>query len=675
MRVNATATAIIREANNATLAPLNFKGRNIRLPTVGRTAIVAGNVVTLLVLCFYKFNLSDQWSFQDIAYRTGCISVVQLPLIFLLAGKNNIIGWLTGTSYERLNWLHRWVARCLLLTTTIHMGYWFADWAPYNYIGRKVKTDPITQHGLISWCLLLWIVLSSVAPIRGWKYEFFVIQHLGSMAAFLAFVYKHVNSWPLSVRIYVYLPIALVCVDRLVRALRTLYINLSIFHPKQRRDGQMSALWAAKATFTPLPHDTTRITIANPPISWTPGQHVFLSCHSVVPLQSHPFTIASLPSDGAMEFYVKRERGATRRFYSHAERLHLSLSSNGGRQPEKDRRAVAIDGPYGRMRPLRQFDSAVLFAGSTGATFTVPLLREVVEHWKRQHSPPSSPAAPLGGGGLLNVFPDGAATRRVRFVWVVKSRGQLGWFGAQLSRVIEDVAALRRGGADVDVEMSVYVTCDSAFTDERKSAAGATTVVTSPPRFSGVDDADEKHMAKQATAVREVEDSSYASSLLSSSDDTATTTTTTTKRKSACGPDGTCCCQTTIEDEADAIEPAICTCCNGRTPAPSSSQPAPQAAQSPSSSASSSSSSSSVSYPPPGSLHPAIALLSGRPHPEAIARKVLERALGESAVVVCGPRALAGDVRGAAVRLSDERAVHRGTGAQGVWLHVEGFGF
>jgi hypothetical protein len=56
-----------------------------------------------------------------------------------------------------------------------------------------------------------------------------------------------------------------------------------------------------------------------------------------------------------------------------------------------------------------------------------------------------------------------------------------------------------------------------------------------------------------------------------------------------------------------------------------------------------------------------------------IIRKSLERAEGESAVIVCGPPGLADDVRLSVVALSDERAVHKGTGAQGIYLHVENF--
>ena len=68
-------------------------------------------------------------------------------------------------------------------------------------------------------------------------------------------------------------------------------------------------------------------------------------------------------------------------------------------------------------------------------------------------------------------------------------------------------------------------------------------------------------------------------------------------------------------------------------------------------------------------------IFSGRPHPRSIIRKVLEQALGESGVVVCGPEGLVDDVRASVVALSDERAIHKGTGAQGVYLHTEAFGY
>jgi hypothetical protein len=74
-------------------------------------------------------------------------------------------------------------------------------------------------------------------------------------------------------------------------------------------------------------------------------------------------------------------------------------------------------------------------------------------------------------------------------------------------------------------------------------------------------------------------------------------------------------------------------------------------------------------------VHPSVTVFSGRPSTRNIIRKSLEQACGESAVVVCGPQGLVADVKCDVVALSDERAVHKGTGAQGIYLHTESFGY
>ncbi|KAF2689319.1 hypothetical protein K458DRAFT_383975 [Lentithecium fluviatile CBS 122367] len=640
----ATMFAFMREASNFSVR-IPIKDRILRLPTVGRATLVLANVVLLVVLCLYGFDLSDRWMRETIGYRTGFVTIGQLPLIFLLAGKNNLIGCLTGISYERLNWLHRWCARCMLLTATIHMGYFFADWAPYDYIGTQLKTNTLVWKGVVAWAMLVWIVFSSMTPVRGWCYELFVLQHLVSFAVMVGFIYIHT---PTEVHNYIWVPVALFWFDRVVRILRVLYANISVFHPKQRRDGQMSGFWACKAEFTPLPHDTTRIVIKNPPVSWTAGQHVFLSCHSIVPLQSHPFTIASIPEDGKMEFLVKAETGGTRRFFRHAEKTHGVPTSD-----HSCAKTVAIEGPYGCLRPLRQFDSIVLLAGSTGATFTVPLLQDIVQGWNEMASPSRN----------TSLFKPhiGAVTRHVRFVWIVKSRGQLGWFSEQLSSVYSGFTSLQEKLKDIKLELTVYVTCDESFTEEHKTLMSTLTAPNldlAPKRpqepqhgeveiRSRVSSLDEKEkLRKIKEDIKEVRASSP------SPKDEAL----------VCGPDGSCCCKATVDEaSADGIQP---NCCCGPSGARQSSAR--------SRSRVSSTPSSTQTKP---LLHPSILVYSGRPNPKDIIRRSLEQALGESAVVVCGPQGLVADVKQDVCSLSDERAVHKGTGAQGIYLHTESFGY
>lgn len=121
---NATLFAFTREASNYSIN-IPLKNRILRLPTIGRATLISLNIAVLVVLCLYGFDLTDIFAREDVGFRCGAITIAQLPLIFLLSGKNNIVGYLSGVSYERLNWLHRWCARCMLLTATLHMGYFF----------------------------------------------------------------------------------------------------------------------------------------------------------------------------------------------------------------------------------------------------------------------------------------------------------------------------------------------------------------------------------------------------------------------------------------------------------------------------------------------------------------------------------------------------------------------
>ncbi|PYH91918.1 hypothetical protein BO71DRAFT_331148 [Aspergillus ellipticus CBS 707.79] len=599
----ATLTAVVREASHATLPPLSLRGRTYHFAPLGPVAIILANLVVVLVFCFYKLDTTDQWKWEDVGYRTGFIAIAQLPLIFLLAGRQNLIGILVGMSYEQLNWFHRWTARTLWLTATIHMGFWFRDWGRYNYIIYELKTYTLATRGFAAWIILTFIVITSAAPIRQFGYEFFVLQHLVTFVGFIAAVWLHA---PAEVKVWVWIPIGFLVFDRVARYLWVTYANLSIFH---RSKNPKSGLWANRAAFTPLPGNVTRVTVEDPGIRWKPGQHVFLTCHSIVPLQSHPFTISSIPEDNKLELYVRAEKGGTRRFFRYASKHHDVLGS--GEAPAKQTRTVFVEGPYGRMRPLQQFDSVVLLAGGMGATFTMPCLRDIVAKWRAACA--SSKHTRL------------AATKCIRFVWVIKSRTQLGWFESQLQSVLADIEQCKLANPDIirEIEMSIYITCDEKLEQQAQSSLCAET---QPRRQTAV--AENMEVSEKISEKATAEEKDNVSI------------------NSGCRPDGTCCCTAAIEGE-DAIAETKCNCSGHAAKPPESDS----------------------------KYLRRLNALSGRPHVRTIIRKVLEKAEGESAVVVCGPRGLSDDVRRSVVYLSDERAVHKGTGAQGIYLHVEQFGW
>ena len=84
-----------------------------------------------------------------------------------------------------------------------------------------------------------------------------------------------------------------------------------------------------------------------------------------------------------------------------------------------------------------------------------------------------------------------------------------------------------------------------------------------------------------------------------------------------------------------------------------------------------------INSAPPSDSHPRrpryrwASVTRGRPNWHALLNEIVEQAHGESAIGACGPPTFCASVRNTVVRISDHRAVNKGSGAQGIYLHVE----
>jgi hypothetical protein len=289
----------------------------------------------------------------------------------------------------------------------------------------------------------------------------------------------------------------------------------------------------------------------------------------------------------------------------------------------------------------------VLLAGSTGASFTVPLLRDIVQGWKENAN---------GQANRNTSFlrpQTGTAMRSVRFVWVIKSRGQLECYSEQLSSVSADFQTLQQQLRHIKLELTVYVTCDESFTEEHNSLISAFT--DAKPRLDT--DKSREHGAVELRS-RTVDEYTESKGMRN---DVKESKTIDTPKYNEAAP-GSCCCRNTVDESTSADVIAPCCCC---TPVDNTSE----------ANVSIRPRSSSVSTQKKFLVHPSIRVFSGRPDTKDIIRRSLEQALGESAVVVCGPQGLVADAKQNVCSLSDERAVHKGTGAQGIYLHTESFGY
>jgi hypothetical protein len=313
--------------------------------------------------------------------------------------------------------------------------------------------------------------------------------------------------------------------------------------------------------------------------------------------------------------------------------------------------AVAIEGPYGRLRPLRQFDSVVLIAGGSGSTFTMPLLRDLVLSWKT--------VSQRKTWSKIFETPVGAATRSIRFVWIVKSKQQLEWFAAQLTSAAQEVEQLNNEGHDFRAEISVYVTCDEILQAQEMIPSQPT-----PKRRRSVPN-EVTTSVESLDAPEKVKSSSLSiHSAVVGLDGEQT-------RDLSCGLNGACCCTGAIDDEKKAVGLHEECLCNKGNKENRSKGSAIESLRSSGGSSLSVSREKANGHP----VDPAITVLSGRPCPKIIIQRTIEQARGESAVVVCGPPGLVDDVRQSVVSLSDERAAHKGTGAQGIYLRTEAFDY
>jgi hypothetical protein len=190
----------------------------------------------------------------------------------------------------------------------------------------QIRLNSTAQRGLAAWCVLLWIIMSSCAPVRNWRYEFFIVQHLVTGVAFTVMVMLHM-SW--YANIYLWFVLLVYFLDLLGRAGYFLYHNLSIFHSQLERSRQnlTTHFLTCHSRFTPLPAGAVRISISNPPFSWNPGQHAFLYNHHMINLHCRSLTIISLPSDNNLSFLVyTRSRVAGALLYIEC---HIPHSSEG----------------------------------------------------------------------------------------------------------------------------------------------------------------------------------------------------------------------------------------------------------------------------------------------------------------------------------------------------------
>jgi NAD(P)H-flavin reductase len=181
---------------------------------------------------------------------------------------------------------------------------------------------------------------------------------------------------------------------------------------------------------------------------WTPGSFILLSLPRFGIAQSHPATISSIPSShgGDLAFILRAHHGFTTRVFAGASTISLS-SIDASKATEAETPAkknsthlALIDGPYGGTHlDFASFNTVILIAGSTGVTFTLPVLMDIAFRAQKTKLP----------------------VREVIFVWAVKTVGCKNWIEIELRQVEEEL-----GAAGVGLSVRIHITADEGFVEE-----------------------------------------------------------------------------------------------------------------------------------------------------------------------------------------------------------------
>ncbi|KAH6635757.1 hypothetical protein F5144DRAFT_155238 [Chaetomium tenue] len=548
----ATLTAVVREASAPQLH-IPIRGFSwLTPPPLGRVIALLVYWILIIYMMSTDVIVKDAFFWERIGYRNAWVTVTQVPLLYLLASKCSIVGFLIGTSHERLNWLHRWVGRTMFVTASVHGWHFYTDWVRADAVEYQIKMMPSIKYGLGAWSVLLWTQISGLAPFRRMAYEIFVLQHLLSAIFFLWLISVHV---PPSAQYNVWFAVAALSFDRVCRIALLLCQNVKVFPDKLKcRGGQRIG---HQARMKAVGDSITVVTIKDVHFKWRAGQHLYLWVPRVGLAEAHPYTIAcahQLPDTcicNSIQLVVRKHGGFSRRLHDFATKV--------GR---KEHSTVFVSGPYGAPPRWDIYETIVLISASTGASFTLPILESLLQSKATK------------------------CVKRVDFLLAARQGEEIDFYVSRLHELLERAN-------EVGIEISVHIAVTQGpSTFAKHSGADIQTVDAASASSSGSNVG--KHMGEKFSA--------------SPAD---------------------------IEQPAPAVRKR----------------------------ASHTSTDSHVFHS------------STRPDVDAFIRGPVEETGGETSVVVCGGPSLVARVRNSVASLSDERAVHKGTGAQGIHLFAEEYSF
>ena len=289
--------------------------------------------------------------------------MANMVVVVILALKNTPLSFLTPYSYERLNVLHRVAGYATITLVIIHAICYPVYLIQAGHVDVVLRSEQI--FGMVAGLSFLILGLGGTFIRNRW-YELFYYMHITFWLLAIVSVGLHQPDLGGKVIIATFLAGGLWMLDRLIRLARL------ALHSTNN-----------SVTLTPLSHGATRVTLTKPPTGAVSGRHCFVWIPKIRSFEMHPFTVAAVDP---LEFVVQSRDGFTRD-------LHKYAVSNPG-VPLR----ASVEGAYGTIPDPAKYDTVVLVAGGSGASFTFGIAlnmlrklrydedRRILFIWTVQHS-------------------------------------------------------------------------------------------------------------------------------------------------------------------------------------------------------------------------------------------------------------------------------------------------
>ncbi|KAB5513505.1 hypothetical protein GE09DRAFT_1162107 [Coniochaeta sp. 2T2.1] len=294
------------------ILPALFGTRRLE-PLPGNTGYVPGRVLSISIALYVVLNIifsavsfrsfqPNVWFMSSgfelweyVGNRTGVLSLANMAIAILFAGRNHLLLAITGWSQTTLLTLHRWAARVATMQAVVHSIYW----------------------GIISTIAMCITAGSAFLPLRINFYDIYLALHIVLVVLTLAGCWYHIVphfGFDFGYEVWLYIAFAFWAADRLARFARVAFYN---------------GVASSKAVVEAIPDtDVLQITVFPRTTSgFGPGQHTFLYIVGLGKFwENHPFSVAGW-TDG--------KDTPTGPYPSTSSPLSQSVSKSNTGEPEK----------------------------------------------------------------------------------------------------------------------------------------------------------------------------------------------------------------------------------------------------------------------------------------------------------------------------------------------------